>query len=101
MESYINVRVIPRAKRTEICELLADGSYKIRIKESPEKGKANKALLKYLSKILGFPRSRIKIASGALSREKLIQFQGFDKEQLDFILSSYLNEKKDSKKGAG
>jgi len=88
MKSYIKVRVNPRAQRTEIYEILPDGTYKIRIKETPIKGKANKALVKYLSKVLKIPRSRIRIVSGDKSREKLISFQEIEKEQLEIYLSN-------------
>lgn len=98
MESYIKVKVNPRAQCTEIFDILEDGTYKIRINEPPDKGKANKALVKYLSKILSIPKSRIKIISGERSREKILKIQGIKKERLDTILLNAVNESKGSRK---
>ena len=38
----------------------------------PERGRANKELLKALSKALGIPRSQIAIVSGHTSRHKVV-----------------------------
>ena len=45
-------------------------AYKINIKEKAEDNKANKGLIKFLSKELG---KRVKIKSGLRSREKIIE----------------------------
>jgi uncharacterized protein (TIGR00251 family) len=49
----LSIKVIPRAKKTELVDLLDDGSYKIRLKAVPEDGKANEELLKFLEKETG------------------------------------------------
>jgi uncharacterized protein (TIGR00251 family) len=43
------------------------------IKSKPEKGKANRELIKKLSKHFNVPQSQVKITSGEKSRKKLIQ----------------------------
>jgi uncharacterized protein len=43
------------------------------IKSKPEKGEANKELIKKLSKHFNVPQSQVKITSGQKSRKKLIQ----------------------------
>ena len=48
-------------------------AYKINIKEKAEENKANKELIRFLSKELG---KRIKIKSGLKSREKIIEIIG-------------------------
>jgi len=45
----------------------------IGIKSKPQKGEANKELIKKLSKHFNVPQSQVKITSGAKSRKKLIQ----------------------------
>lgn len=101
MASYISVRVKPKAQRNQIYAILMDGTYKIRINESPEKGRANKSLLKYLSKIVGIPHTSFKIISGAGSRQKIIEVQGIRQEQLENILYNALHVHKDFKNDSG
>ncbi|GEM_PF-3859898 len=51
-------------------ERAADGTIRCRVQEKPEKGKANLALIKGLSKLLG---CEARIVSGATSRKKVIE----------------------------
>jgi uncharacterized protein (TIGR00251 family) len=66
------VRVIPRASRNEIVEILSDQTVKIRLKAPPVEGKANEELVKFLSKILGIPKSKFEIVGGRTGRDKLV-----------------------------
>jgi len=66
------VRVIPRASRNEIVEILSDQTVKIRLKAPPVEGKANEELVKFLSKILDIPKSKIEIVGGKTGRDKLV-----------------------------
>ena len=72
------IRVIPRARRNEITEILADGTVKIRLTSPPVEGKANQALIAFLSEILEVPRSRIEIIAGATGRAKLVSILDLD-----------------------
>jgi uncharacterized protein len=47
----------------------------VRIKESPENGKANEAVIKLVAKELKIPKSKIKILKGNTSREKLLKIE--------------------------
>jgi hypothetical protein len=49
---FISVRVIPKTQKTEVSEYLSDGSWKIRVKAVPEKGKANDEIESFLKKQL-------------------------------------------------
>jgi hypothetical protein len=53
-----------------------DGTYrgrlKIRLKAPPVEGKANKALLKYVSEILGLKKNQVTLISGDKSRGKTL-----------------------------
>ena len=66
------VRVIPRASRNEIVEILSDQTVKIRLKAPPVEGKANEELIKFLSKVLDIPKSSFEIVGGKTGRDKLI-----------------------------
>lgn len=68
----IPIRVTPRASRNEVVEILSDQTVKIRLKAPPVEGKANEELIKFLSKILGVPKSNLEIVAGATGRDKLV-----------------------------
>lgn len=76
--SALAVRVTPRASRNEIVELLDDGTIKIRIASPPSDNEANETLIKFLSEILGVPRSRLDIVAGVTGRDKLISVVDLD-----------------------
>lgn len=69
------VKLIPRASKDEIkaVETIADKEYLvIRVRAVPEKGEANRALLKLLVKQLNVSANSIKLINGASSRLKQV-----------------------------
>lgn len=76
--SALAVRVTPRARRNEIVEILSDGTVKIRLTSPPVEGKANAALVEFLSEILEVPPSHIDIVAGATGRDKLVSILDMD-----------------------
>jgi uncharacterized protein (TIGR00251 family) len=72
------IRVIPRAKHNEIAGILNDGTVRIRLTAPPVEGKANEALVKYLSSILGVSKSSIEIVAGETGRDKLVSVLDMD-----------------------
>ena len=70
----ISVKTHPKSKKIEVLE--KDTShYEVWVREAPDKGKANEAVIKALSDRLGVPRSRITISSGHTSRNKIIEVE--------------------------
>ena len=63
-------------------------------KESPVKGKANTALIKFLSKILEVPTSTVKITSGHKDRSKIVKIKGIPKDVAISKLLNYLSKLK-------
>lgn len=53
----------------------ADEYIKIKITARAVEGKANKAIIEYLSSILNYPKSKISIVNGEKSSIKLIQVE--------------------------
>lgn len=47
----LNVKVIPRAKKTELIGYMDDGAMKVRVKAVPEDGKANIELCRFLREL--------------------------------------------------
>ena len=66
------VRVIPRASRNEVAEILSDQTVKIRLVSPPGEQETNQELIGYLSKILGVPESNMEIVAGNKGRDKLV-----------------------------
>lgn len=78
----IAVRVTPRSSRNQIVGVLHDGTIKIHVTAAPTEGEANDALIKFLSDVLGIPKSRIDIVAGATGRDKLISVLDMDADVL-------------------
>lgn len=72
MAKIIKIKVTPRGSKTEIIGELPDGTIRIKLAAPPVDGAANDALIKFLSKEWGIPRSRIQIKSGHAGRLKTI-----------------------------
>jgi uncharacterized protein (TIGR00251 family) len=78
--SALAIRVTPRASKNEIAEILADGTVRIRLTAPPVEGKANAALIEFLSDVLKVPRSKIDIVAGINGRDKLVSILDIDAE---------------------
>lgn len=68
----LSLYIQPGAKKTEVAGT-HDGKIKIRVCAPPVDGAANEALIKFLSKTLGLPRSGVNLISGDKSRHKTFQ----------------------------
>lgn len=75
------VRAVPRASKNEIQGIHGD-SLKIRLQAPPVEGKANQALIRFLSDILNIPRSQFSIATGETGRNKTVLITGISKTDL-------------------
>jgi uncharacterized protein len=66
------VQITPNAKKTEVIGVL-DDALKLKLQAQPIEGKANEALIKFLSKTLSVPRSAVTITHGHTGKKKLIE----------------------------
>jgi uncharacterized protein (TIGR00251 family) len=80
--SAIAVRIIPRAKRNEVSEIQGDGTVKIRITAPPIEGEANRALIRFLAKLLDIPEHKIEIVAGLGGRNKLVSIDDLEAEEI-------------------
>lgn len=71
----LNIKVIPRAAKTEMAGEMADGTLKVRVKAVPEDGKANEELCHFLARHYGVARNSVEIITGATSQRKRIRIQ--------------------------
>lgn len=68
----ISVKVVPRAKKNMV-ECIKEGEYRVRLTAPPVDEKANRLLIKLLSKYFDVAPSLIRIISGETSRQKTIE----------------------------
>jgi len=68
----IFVKVKPKAREEKV-EKVDDVNFRVSVKQSPEKGKANQAVIRVLADYFDISQSKINIASGSTSRLKIIE----------------------------
>ena len=73
----LRVRVQPSASRSEVAGRYGD-AIRIRLASPPVDGKANEALARLLSELLGVPHRAVTILAGAASRSKVVDVAGVD-----------------------
>lgn len=77
----LSVRAVPRASKNEIQGVHGD-ALKVRLQAPPVEGKANEALIRFLSDALDISRAQLSIASGETGRNKKILISGISKLEL-------------------
>lgn len=73
----ISLYIQPRASKTAVVGM-HDGALKIRLAAPPVDGAANAALVEFIAKQLGIPKSRVRLVAGASSRRKTVEIEGLD-----------------------
>jgi uncharacterized protein (TIGR00251 family) len=68
----ISVKVIPKSSRTEVVEIQADGTLRVKVAAAPEKGRANAALCEFLADEFGVARSKVEVVAGHTSARKIV-----------------------------
>lgn len=71
----LRVRVAPRSSRDELAGE-RDGALVVRLTAPPVDGKANAALVGFLSRRLGVPASTVTLSRGARGRDKVLLVAG-------------------------
>ena len=66
----LTIYVKPNARENTIIKWVDEDTIKVSLTAAPEKGKANKALIDFLSKEWGIAKSDIEITRGAIARIK-------------------------------
>lgn len=73
----LTLRISPNASKNEIIK--SEDGIKVKITAQPIDGKANKALIEYLSKQFKIPKSLFEIIKGETSKDKTVLIKVFDK----------------------
>lgn len=73
MTKIIKIKVIPRSSKNEIVETLPGGALRIKLKAPPVDGRANEALIEFLSEKWNVAKNKIRIVKGLKSKNKIIE----------------------------
>ncbi len=79
----INLKISPNAAKNDI--LKDETGVKIKLTAQPIEGKANKALLEFLSKKLKIPKTSIEIIKGETSKDKTLLIKVTDNDKISDI----------------
>lgn len=92
----VDLRVTPNGGGNRIDGLAHDASgrlfLKVRVSAAPEKGKANAAVIKLLSREWAVPKSACAIVAGELDRNKLLAIAG-DGAKLQATIAAWFVER--------
>jgi len=77
----VSVRVVPRSSKEGVAGF-EGGVVRIRLNAPPVEGQANEALVRFLSKALGVPKSRVVLVAGGKGRNKIVRVEGITREAL-------------------
>lgn len=83
----LSLKVIPNASKDEVVGFVGE-SLKVKVRAHREKGKANKAVIQLLCKVLNIPKNSIVIVSGATSSIKIIEIENVDQESIGTLLGA-------------
>ena len=88
--ALLNIHVSPGAKSTSVEGLYGEGAIKLKVAAPPVGGKANAEVERFLSKLLGVPRSDVNIIRGASSRDKTVLVRGTTRAETHEALAAHL-----------
>lgn len=72
-KAVFHVKVSPGADKTEWQESLSDGTLRLKVKESPERGEANQSVINFIASFFQISRKSISIIAGGGARLKRIK----------------------------
>ena len=78
-EFIITIYLQPGAKKSEVVGF-HNGNIKIKVNSPPVEGKANDALIQFLSDFLDIPKSFIELIAGQKSRIKKLKITGISED---------------------
>ena len=80
------VKAKPNSRADQICGVF-DGMLKVSVTATPEKGRANQAIIAVLARTLAIPKTRIELINGMTSTKKTFLIRGINAPELLAIFS--------------
>jgi len=87
----LTVKVHPRARRTALAGRFGD-AYKLDLAAPPVDGKANEECIRYIARLAGVPRSRVRIVTGLTNRIKVVEIEGVPQIELEKRLAATVSK---------
>jgi uncharacterized protein (TIGR00251 family) len=84
-----DVKAQPGSSKNEITGF-KDGVLKVKISAAPDKGKANKELVDFLSSVFGVRKTAVTVIKGEKSRNKSVMISGITKKDFETKLGGVL-----------
>jgi uncharacterized protein (TIGR00251 family) len=78
----LRVRVVPGAKRAAIAGRHGE-AWKVRVTAPPERGRANEAVVEFLSTRLGLATRDVAVVAGASARDKVVELRGVSADEAE------------------
>jgi uncharacterized protein (TIGR00251 family) len=72
--------------------MLEDGTLRVRVAAPPVEGKANRALVAFLAKVLGVRKNRVEIVAGERGLDKIISVVEISAEEAERRIQLWLDE---------
>ncbi len=82
----ITVKCVPNASRDEIAGWLGD-DLKVRVRQPPEKGRANKAVCRLVASHLGLSTDAVTLLAGLHAPRKTLEIRGLATEDVKALLA--------------
>ncbi len=83
----VTFKISPNAKKNEIIK--DESGIKIKITAQPVEGKANKALVEFLSKQFKIPKTSVQIIKGETSKDKTVLFETSENEKIELLTNFF------------
>jgi uncharacterized protein YggU (UPF0235/DUF167 family) len=83
VSARLAVRVHPGAAAEGLTGRLADGTLKLAVAAPPEGGRANRAVVELLARLLEVRQSQVAVVRGPGSRAKLIEIEGLERTEVE------------------
>ena len=83
------IRAQPGAKKTGILGVYGEGDaaqLKIAVQAPPVEGRANEALIAFLTETFGIPKRAVELVSGETSRSKVFLLRSMDRSKAELII---------------
>lgn len=77
------VKVLPKS-RQDLIVGWENQRLKIKVRSPPERGEANKAVIRLISKSLEIPQNQVILLKGATSRQKIFLIKGLNLTQIAY-----------------
>ena len=78
----LTIKVQPGASKDRVVGRIGE-EWKVTLTAPPVEGRANRACIDFLARLLGIPCSRVHLVGGRTSRRKLIRVEGLSSDEID------------------